>query len=171
MWSLFLSPTITKFCHPPYITTSLILGSWDSDVSVLNVDPDAITYVEDYRRPGTTICDIKFYDSNTFVNGPSTAGVTYIRTACGTLDYISINYECPLSEPNTATCTYFVNGTSMGIATQNSSEVSPVPVTITAGLEKLSLESVTATITSGSFIAPNCPSSEDTQSDSCAEIS
>ncbi|PVH74392.1 hypothetical protein DL98DRAFT_537459 [Cadophora sp. DSE1049] len=88
----------------------------------------------------------------TIVNGPFTAGVTIIYTDCGTNLTSSIRFDCPLTEPNTATCNYVFsvgNSTGTSTITQNSSEMSPQPCTITAGVEKLSPGSVIASTTSG----------------------
>jgi hypothetical protein len=127
------------------IATSLIFGPWDVNLSVIGADATATTYLEDNSDPSrnnsnTIDCNAEAYDRATVVNGPSTAGVTYIYTECGTNKAASFHVDCPLTEPNTATCTYVnvaQNETDTGTQTQNSSELSPQPCTITAGIEKL----------------------------------
>ncbi|KAH8587785.1 hypothetical protein B0O99DRAFT_640777 [Bisporella sp. PMI_857] len=139
------------------ITTSLIFGPWDIGVSVIAVDATATTYLDNNHDPSrnnsnTKNCNAEAYDRATIVNGPSTAGITYIFTECGTNLAASYQYDCPLTEPNTATCSVvFSMGNSKGTSTvtQNSSELSPQPCTITAGIEKLSPGSVMASTTSG----------------------
>ena len=137
------------------IKTSLIFGPWDVGVSVIAVDTTATTYLEDNHDPSrnnsnTEECNAEAYDRMTIVNGPSTAGATVIYTECGTNMATSHRYDCPLTESNTATCNYAFsigNSTGTGTETQNSSEMSPQPCTITAGIEKLSPGSVTASTT------------------------
>ncbi|KAH9211026.1 hypothetical protein DL95DRAFT_512148 [Leptodontidium sp. 2 PMI_412] len=162
LWHLLLSVFITAQSHShsnsqfqSIITTSLIFVPWDARVSVIAVDATATTYLEDNHNPSrnnsnTEECNAEAYDRVTIVNGPSTAGVTVIYTECGTNMATSHRYDCPLTEPNTATCNYVFsigNSTGTGTETQNSSEMSPQPCTITAGIEKLSLGSVTASTT------------------------
>lgn len=139
-----------------WISTSLIFGPWDVKLSVIGADATATTYLEDNSDPSrnntnTGACNAEAYDRLTVVNGPSTAGVTYIYTSCGTNVAMSYHYDCPLTEPNTATCAYVAssgNTTVTSSVTQNSSEISPQPCLITAGIEKLTA-SASASTTSG----------------------
>ncbi|KAH7381935.1 hypothetical protein BKA64DRAFT_647467 [Cadophora sp. MPI-SDFR-AT-0126] len=163
LWHLLLSittaqsPSHSKSQSHSAITTSLIFANWDGHVSVVAVDTRATTYLDDNHDPSrnnsnTIDCNAEAYDRITLVNGPSTAGVTVIYTECGTNLATSYRYDCPLTEPNTATCTYVFsvgNSTGTSMETMNSSEMSPQPCTIIAGIEKLSPGSVTASTTSG----------------------
>ncbi|KAG4439534.1 hypothetical protein IFR05_004974 [Cadophora sp. M221] len=161
LWHLLIS-IITAQSHSQSnsqsqseITTSLVFVPWDGRVSVIAVDPTATTYLEDNHDPSrnnlnTEECNAEAYDRVTIVNGPSTAGATVIYTECGTNLATSYRYDCPLTEPNTATCNYMFsisNSTGTSTITQNSSEMSPQPCTITAGIEKLSPGSVAASTT------------------------
>ena len=163
LWYVLLSVTTAQ--TQPYsnsqsqskITTSLIFAPWDEQVSVLAVDITATTYLQDNHDPSrnnsnTDACHAEAYDRATIVNGPSTAGVTIVYTECGTNLASLIRLDCPLTEPNTATCDYrFSIGNSTGTSTmtQNSSELSPQPCTVIGGMEKLSAGSVIASTTSG----------------------
>lgn len=121
------------------ITTSLTFAPWDSHLSVITADPIATTYLEDNSSDDSD-CNAEAYDRVMIVNGPSTAGVTYVYISCGTLPAYVYHIDCSLTEANTATCGYAVssgNTTQTSTVTQNSSELSGQPVTITAGIEKL----------------------------------
>lgn len=139
------------------ITTSLIFGPWGIRLSVVAVDTTATTYLQDNHDPSrnnsnTKECNAEAYDRVTIINGPSTAGITYVYTECGTNLAGSYQLDCPLTDPNTATCSYvfsMVGSTGTSTVTQNSSELSPQPCTITAGIERLSAGSVTALTTPG----------------------
>lgn len=149
-WYFLLQVATAQSSNIESITTSLIFGPWDVNLSVVAVDSTATTYVENNSDPSRT-CNAEAYDRVTIINGPSTAGVTYIFTSCDTLPAYQYQVDCPLTEANTATCNIVYtdeNSTSTTIVTENSSELSPQPVTITAGLEKLVPLSVPARTTS-----------------------
>ncbi|KAH8691709.1 hypothetical protein GQ44DRAFT_734163 [Phaeosphaeriaceae sp. PMI808] len=163
LWHLLLS-TGTAQSHSPSnpqlqgaIKTSLVFVPWDAHVSVVAVDPTATTYLQDNPNPSrnksnTINCHPEAYDRVTIVNGPSTAGLTIFYTECGRYPAYSHRLECPLTEPNTAICSHFLtsgNSTRTTTETANSSELSPQPCTITAGIEKLGPRSATVATTSG----------------------
>jgi hypothetical protein len=137
------------------LPTSLIFGPWDARLSVITADATATAYLENNSLPYNTPpnCNIEAYDRATIINGPSTAGVTYLYTKCGTYLATIFEVDCTLTATDTATCTVTVshNGTSdIFTETQNSSELSPQPCTITAGFEQLRPipASITALVTS-----------------------
>jgi len=147
------------------IATSLIFGPWDVRLSVISADATATTYLYGNSDPSrnnsnTAACNAEAYDRATIVNGPSTAGITYIYTECGRYKAESYHVDCPLTEPNTATCTYvnaYENETMTGTMTQNSSEIQPQECTITAGIEKLTAwKTAAATTTSSWRNSPAC---------------
>lgn len=151
--AIFIPSTVTDFSVPvrtissyaPF-ATSLIFGSYNY-FSIVAVGLSATTYASSnhYLPFQTANCRGERLDRRTIVNGPSTAGATYYTDACGTIPSATAEVNCVLTGPapvTTATCTMTVsdgiNPVSTFTVTENSSEIAPEPVTITAGLGKLS---------------------------------